>query len=150
MILDTNLLLCNAVSFAAAAGTATTTNVIDLGAAARNPFNGEDVYAVVTITTAFLSAGASTTDFRIVTDAQDPVTTDGTATFHGSTGPIPKALLTVGARFVVSLNKLGPVSERYLGLNVTTAVATTTAGSATVDIMTTIPDTWRSYSDAVN
>lgn len=150
MILDTNLLLTNAVSFAAVAGTATTTNVIDLGLAARNPFNGEDIFAVVSITTAFLSAGASTTEFRFVTDAQDPMATDGTATFHGSTGAIPKALLVVGARFVVSLNKLGPVSERFLGLNVVTAVATTTAGAATIDIMTTVPDTWRPYTDAVN
>lgn len=152
MILDTNLMLANATAVPVALATGTLANVVDLGAAVKNIFAGEPLYAVINISTAFTSAGAATVDFRFVTDAQDPMAVDGTATFHGSTGPLPLSALVVGARFVVSLNKLGPNAERYLGVNITNGVAALTAGAVGIHIVSneSAPDSWRAYSDAVN
>lgn len=153
-ILDTNLMLANALAVSAAAGTATLASVIDLGAAVKNVVAGEKLFALISITTAFTSAGAATVDFKFVTDAQDPIATDGTATFHGSTGPLAYTALTAGKQIMVGLNPLGGsgLTERYLGCNITTATATTTAGAVTIHIVAEpeLTTNWRAYSDAVN
>ena len=152
MILDTNLMLANAVAVNAVAGTATVANVIDMGAGTKNPFAGEKIYAVFNVTTAFTSAGAAVVEFRVVSDGQDPVLTDGTATFAGTSGPIPLAQLTLGARFYTALNPLGLLTERFLGLNIITTIATTTAGSISCHIVgdRELGTNWRAYADAVN
>lgn len=152
MILDTNLQVGVNFNAAAVVGLNNMPRIIDLGANAKNPFTGEDVNVVFIVKTAFASAGAATVNFLVVTDNQDPLAVDGTAIQHASTGPIPVALLVVGARFVITLPPLGRLTDRYLGCLVQTLVATTTAGRVDAYITTdeAFPDTWAASIDSQN
>ena len=82
MILDERTEFADAVSVAAAAGTALIGDVIDL-TVARNIGNGKPVYLVITVDTEIITGGvAGTLIFQLVSDAQAAIATDGTATVH--------------------------------------------------------------------
>lgn len=102
-------------------------DVIDLGGAV-NVGSGEYTDFTVTVDTAV--TGATSVKFDLVSDAQAAIATNGTATLHGSTGAIPVARLTAGAKFSFQLPK-GFDYERYLGV-VVTVVGTATAGAVSV------------------
>lgn len=99
------------------------------------------LYVVILVTTAVTSGGSATVNFQLVSDAQDPVATDGTETLHASSGPIPVANLTAGARIVMAIPPESSVApyERYLGLQSVVATAALTAGAVTAFISTTLP-----------
>lgn len=149
MLLDNFLTITTGSSIVGAIGTTTLTNVIDLGLPARNIGGGEPMVAVIDIVAGVFGVGAFV-DFRIVTDAQDPMATDGTATIHCATGPIPRASLATGTRIVIGLERIGFVNERYLGVLVVVSGAATTVGTIAVSLHSGVQDTWRPYADAVN
>lgn len=98
MITDINFLLASAqtgfvATDFAATNVADLKNIYDLGA-------GRNVYAVVTVTTAF--AGGTSIDFQV--KAGDNTTVAATDETIGSTGPIPLSALTLGNIFVIRLN----------------------------------------------
>lgn len=157
MLIDSFAEFCDATSIAAAAGTALIGNVIDTSAVHRDIGNGQPIYLVMTIDTSVIAASAGTVTFTLASDAQAAIATDGSATVHfvskafvtnviGSTDPKMKA----GQAFVVvALPLEGNVYEEFLGILVTTATATTTAGKINA-FLTLDPYGWQDYPKAVS
>lgn len=117
------------------------TDVVDLSVA-RDIGEGEELYMVVTVITAF--AGGTSIDF-IVKGSTDATIVTGDPTL-GSTGAIALASLTAGAQFVVRINPLvGSLGYRYLGAfyDVT---GTMSAGTVTTDIVLNIQDGKKFYA----
>ena len=146
MILDERNEFLAATNVFAAAGANLVGDVIDTGAIERDIGQGQTVYLSLLVTTAFVGA-TSTTDFQLRSDAGAAVHAT-TSTFHASTGAIAVANLTAGKRFILTLPIVGNVYERYLGLIVVGAVATTTAGAITAGL-TLDPAGWIAYPDAL-
>src|SRR5207244_2827448 len=75
----------DATSVAAVAGTALIGNVVDLETA-RDIGNGEPLYLVITTDTEIITGGsAGTIVFKLASDAQAAIATDGSATVHYAT-----------------------------------------------------------------
>ena len=130
MFMDKNLQFCDAVDVSAVAGTLLEGDVVDLGGAGEGPADQRPMWLNIHVTTAFTSAGSSTNQFQLASDAVAAIAVDGNQTIHTISEPIPKATLVAG--FVLSLavpSGIGIPYERYLGVQVVTAVATTTAGA---------------------
>lgn len=100
-------------------------DVIDLGDAPEKVGSGDYTDFYVSVDTDV--TGATSVRFDLVSDAQDTIAVNGSATVHGSTGAIPVAQLKAGAVFSFQLPK-GFNYERYLGVLVT-VVGTATAGA---------------------
>lgn len=152
MILDERLEFCDAVALnTGAAGTYLLGDVIDLQLAAGGDIGaGQPLYLVIGVDTTATSGGAATANFTLASDAQAAIATDGSATIHATTGPIPVAQLTAGRRyFVIPLPMEGNTYERYLGILQTTAVAAFTAGKINAFI-TLDPTGSKAYPDAPN
>lgn len=122
MYVDNNLVVSGAVSAAGVisgqtvTGTDTTvlsTNTIDLGVA-RDIGAGSDFMKLrAEVLTAF--AGATSVEIQVI--AADAANLTGNVTVIGSTGAIPLASLTLGARFECELNtRVGSKGQRYLGV----------------------------------
>jgi len=157
MILDKRNEFADAVSVAAAAGTALIGNVIDLGV---NPGNlGVEegpLYLVIRPSTEIITAGAAgTLQFQLASDAQAAIATDGSATVHaGSKLHVTDGndangagMKAGGDAFIIKL----PVDtyERYLGILAVTATTTTTAGAVDA-FLTKDLNAWKAMPDAVN
>jgi hypothetical protein len=120
--------------------TAVSTDKADL-LQARDIGEGEDLYAVFTVGTAF--AGGTSVNMAIAV-ADDAALTSNVTTI-GMTGPIVTANLTAGAQFTVRIAPLiGSTGKRYLGASYT-VVGTYTAGTVTVDIVHGIQDGRKYY-----
>lgn len=137
MIMDERLEFADAVSVAAAAGTALIGDVIDTGSVARDIGSGQQLFLVITVDTEIITGGvAGTVKFQLVSDAQAAIATDGTASVHWDSGTFVTddaaandSLLNAGAILaVVAIPMTGRVYERYLGILCITATTTTTAG----------------------
>jgi hypothetical protein len=138
MIKDDYLEFADAVSVAAAAGTALIGDVIDLSSVHRDVGNGDEIYLVITVSTEIITGGtAGTLKFQLVSDAQAAIATDGSATVHYDTGTFvtddaaanDNALNAGAILCAVALPREGKVYERYLGVLAITATTTTTAGA---------------------
>ena len=157
MILDELLEFCDATSVAATAGTALVGDVIDLGATPQDFGHGTPMYLVITCATSIITGGnAGTVKFILASDAQAAIATDGSATPHIDTGTFvtdgddANALHAGDVIYVGALpTGAGRAYERYLGVLVTTATTTTTAGAINA-FLTADPSYWRSYADATN
>lgn len=149
MIIDKNMTLAEAVSAAAAAGTALVGDVMDLDTAGRHIGPDLPLFLVIQVTTAFASGGSAEVEFVLASDAAAAIDTGGAATEHVSSGQIPFA--TLAANKAVILQMPGGVveAERYMGLLVKTSGATTTAGSINA-FFTTDAQAWKAFADAVN
>jgi len=151
MILDTNLLMCNKLNAFAAAGTALVGDVIPLGAITtnKNPIRGTwPLYLVLTVTTAFVGATA-TIDIQLATGTVAAIPTNGTATGIWRTQPQAVATMTLNRRWIATL-PWDPDPDAFMGILVTTAVATTTAGAITAEITAFAPQDYVAPFDAVN
>lgn len=126
-IIDSRTEFCVDEPAFGAAATRLEGNQIDLSHP-RDIGQGTPLIATIVISTTFVGAGASV-DFQIASDSTAAIATNGSATSHGSTGPIPVAELVAGARFEIKLPAEGREYERYLGLLVVTSGAATTAGA---------------------
>lgn len=137
MIMDERLEFADAVSVAAAAGTALIGDVIDLGAVARDIGSGEPMFLIITTDTEIITGGvAGTVKFQLVSDAQAAIAVDGTASVHIDTGTMvtddaaanDNRLNAGGIIFAGAIPTEGTVYERFLGILCITATTTTTAG----------------------
>lgn len=148
MILDKNLVFTNKVSVAAAAGSALVGDVINLDAANRKIGHGCSLKLCILVTTAFTSGGSATVQFRLMSGAAAAIN-PASDMDHIMTRAFPIASLTLGARFVVELPASLTNFGQYLGLVVTTAVATTTAGSISAFLAEDV-EAWYPTADAAN
>lgn len=158
MILDERTEFADAVSVAAAAGTALIGDVIDLGTVHRDIGNGQQVWLVITTDTEIITGGsAGTIKFQLASDAQEAIATDGTATIHIDTGTFvtddaaanDSQLNAGGVICCIPLPVEGKVYERYLGILAVIATTTVTAGKINA-FLTLDPTGWRSYPDGAH
>ena len=157
MIMDERLEFADAVSVAAAAGTALIGDVIDL-TTARDMGNGQPVYLVITTDTEIITGGvAGTINFALASDAQAAIATDGSATSHFTTRNFvtdddaanDDELNAGGIIAVAAIPLEGPAYERYLGILATVATTTVTAGNINA-FLTLDPHGWSPQADASN
>lgn len=157
MILDERLEFADAVSVAAAAGTALIGDVIDLEVA-RDIGNGRSMWFVITTDTEIITGGsAGTIKFQLASDAQAAIATDGTATVHIDTGTFVTddaaandAQMNAGGIICcIAVPLEGKVYERYLGVLAVIATTTVTAGKINA-FLTLDPGKWKAYADASN
>lgn len=157
MIIDSLNEFADATSVAAAAGTALIGNVIDLGATPQDLGNGKPMYLIITVDTSIITGGvAGTIEFKLVSDAQSAIATDGSASQHVATGTFVTddvalaELLVGGVAYVGAMpTGAGVAYERYLGVIATVGTTTVTAGAINA-FLTEDPSAWKAYADAVN
>lgn len=147
MILDKSLEFADATSVAAAAGAALVGNVVDLDTAGRRLGSQEQLYLVFQVTTAFVGSGA-TVSFELRSDDAAAINTT-TGTLHFKSKAFGVAELTAGKTFFVRLPGGIPDYERYLGIVVVTADATTTAGAINAFLTNDVQD-WAALAEAAN
>lgn len=157
MIMDERTEFADAVSVAAAAGTALIGDVIPLSVV-RDLGNGQPVYLVITTAVEIITGGAAgTIKFQLVSDAAAAIATDGSATVHYDTGtfvtdgtdandPELKAGATICC---VALPLEGVPYEGFLGILAVTATTTTTAGAINA-FLTLDPHGNKIYPEGVN
>lgn len=160
MIMDERLEFADAVSVAAAAGTALIGDVIDLGSVHRDIGAGQPVYLVITTDTEIITGGAAgTMKFQLVSDAQAAIAVDGSATVHIDTGTFvtDDALVNAvqfnagGIIFMGPIPNEGQVYEEFLGILCVIATTTVTAGKINA-FLTTDPGSFgkKSYPEGAN
>lgn len=108
---------------------AVSTNTIDLSQN-RDIGAGEDLYATFSVAEAAVAAGAATVDFQVITSAAADLSSP---TVIGTSGPVPKADLTLGRKpFSICINAsillAQPVGQRYFGVQYVVATGPLTAG----------------------
>lgn len=155
MILDERTELCDATSIAAAAGTAVAGDVIDLGASPYDLGVDEDIWFVCQVDTAIVAAGAGTIQFFLVSDALSTLGGGVVAncTTHYQTAALATAASTPAGQtagstlFAIKLPT--GTYERYLGLLVTIATQTVSAGKINAFITKNFAR-WQALADGVN
>ena len=157
-ILDERSEFADAVSVAAAAGTANIGDVID-SSVVSDLGQGNAIYLVVSVDTEIITAGAAgTLKFQLVSDATGTIATDGSATVHAESPAYVTdgtdanaAQMKAGAKpFVIALPGEGAVYERYLAVQAVTATTTTTAGAVNAYLTLNPPTSVKSFPDAAN
>lgn len=163
MLLDERSEFADAVSVAAAAGTALIGDVIDLDSPEVSPnttidLEGADTYLVIQTDVEIITAGAAgTIQFFLVSDAL--ATLGGGVVANCTTHIASASLVTddagansaeLNAGGVIFCGKLPRGNyEKYLGILCTVGTTTVTAGSINA-FLTNDPAMWRAYADNVN
>jgi len=156
MILDERNEFADAVSVAAAAGTALIGDVIDLGAASRDIGAGQPLYFILeTDGTEIITGGAAgTIEFRLVSDSTANLATSPTV--HFSTGTIVTddaaandARLNANSLICSVALPQGAVYERYLGVLAVIGTTTVTAGTINAYLAMDPYPAQRAYPDAM-
>lgn len=126
----TNAITPQTVTAAAVSG-----NTVDL-LQARDLGEGTDLYGRFQVATA--ATGGTTMEFQII--AADDAALSTNITVLGTTGPIPLARLTAGARFACGISPvLGRIGQRYAGARYVPTGAFT-AGAYVADIGIEVQD----------
>jgi hypothetical protein len=146
MIINTLDLFCDALAVDSAAGTTLEGDVKNL-VTPRDIGAGHPIYLIVLVSAAFTSGGAATVNIKLASDDAAAISTT-TSTIHWQTGALAYTVLTAGKTFVVALPQ-GLDYEQYLGILVTTAAATTTAGSITA-FLSPDPVGWKAFTESVS
>jgi hypothetical protein len=122
-------------------------DVVDMSAASMSA--GDDLYLVVQVDTAVTSTGgAATVSFELVSDAQEAIATDGTATPHVFSAAIPEATLVAG--YMAFAVQLPPGNyERYLGVLQNVGAEALTGGKVNA-FLTHDVSKWAAFADAVS
>lgn len=142
MILDERNEFADATALAASTGLQLVGDVVDLGTDGINEV--DDVTFYVSIDTAVASAGATTVEFQLVSDAQAAIAVDGSASVHYKSAAIPKADLVAGYAAVnVQLPK--GTYERYLGVIANVATTAPSAGKINAGL-TPLSPRWKAFS----
>lgn len=149
MITDNNLVVSGAISAAGvvsyqnifANGTSVlSTNTVDLGSA-RDVGEGEDLFLRCEIGAAV--TGGTSVEIQFITADDAALSTN--VTVLGTTGPIPVASLTAGARFVADPRPvIGSKGQRYIGARFVN-VGNNTTGTAFADFGAEIQDGQKFY-----
>lgn len=148
MIFDKRTQFCDATALdTSGTNTDLIGDVVDLGAEARDIGNGQTLYLVIQVETTVTSGGSATVDFKLASDAQAAIATDGSATVHLTSGPVPVASLVAGYKLIYTL-PMGVDYERYLGILTDTATAALTAGKINA-FLTLDPHGTKAYPNAI-
>lgn len=132
MIIDSRTEFCDATQLnTGAAGTYLIGNVVDLVKSGLDLGQGEPLYLVIAVEGTASSGGGATATFKLASDAQAAIATDGSATEHVVTPAIPLAGLVAGRKLAVIPLPSGSY-ERYLGILQVTGTAAFTAGKVNV------------------
>lgn len=156
MIIDKRTEFADAVSVAAAAGTANIGNQIDISVA-RDVGNGKTTYVVITCDTSIITGGvAGTIQFQLVSDDSASIATDGSQSVHWVSPEFvtdDDALNDLDAGDVVAVFTLpleGSVPyERFLGIQAVVGTTTVTAGAISA-FLTPDAHGWKAYPDGNN
>lgn len=146
MILDERTEFADAAAVAGAAGTYNVGDVVDMSNV-RDIGNGQPIYLIITIDTA--PTGATTCEFKLVSDSAAPPATDGSATQHWASGAIAIANLPAGHKFVVPLPAEGSVYEEFLGVQETNVGAGALASLKVNAFLSLDPTGWKSLPEGV-
>lgn len=154
MILDERTEFADAVTAVSNASTRTLRgDVIDLEAAGEGPAMGAgfNLYVVITIDTAFVSANNNPTRFVVSSDSVAAIAVDGSETQHVTSQDFLPADLTAGTKIVLPLPAGAPAYERFLGIvqDVGAGASGITAGAFSA-YLTPDAGEWKSLPDAVN
>lgn len=151
MILDERNEFCDATSLnTGAAATYNLGDVIDLGAVVPSRDLGGDMalYLVISVDTGITTAGAAgTIQFQLVSDAQDPILTNGTQTVHAVSPARATSATAIPAGtvlFAVQLPMEGAAYERYLGVQQITGTTALNAGKINA-FLTEDVARWKAY-----
>lgn len=156
MIFDARTEFADAVSVAAAAGTANLTNQIDTGSVVRDLGNGEEIFLVVSVDTGIVTGGsAGTIAYQLVSDDTASIATNGTQTIHATSKAFTTGASASSANktaagdiaWIVALPQ-GVAYERYLGVQYVIGTTTTTAGKVNA-YLTKDKTIWQAYPDAL-
>jgi predicted RecA/RadA family phage recombinase len=147
MYVDGNLVVSGSVANGSFSGQTVTgtgnvlsTNTVDL-LQARDLGEGEDFYLRALVTTA--EAGATSVEIQAI--AADDAALSTNVTVIGSSGAVPVASLTAGARFAVELNpRIGSKGQRYIGARYV-ITGTSTAGAIYADFGIEVQDGQKIY-----
>ena len=108
------------------AGTTLLGDVMDLGAAGRDPGNGQPLYLVIQVVTAADggAGAAGTLSFQIASDSVAAIATDGSQSIHAATKAFAASELAAGTEIILPIPPGGGGDgfERYLGLQGVQAV----------------------------
>jgi hypothetical protein len=156
MIIDSYNEFADAVSVAAAAGTALIGDVIPLGSINSDIGVPGNIYLVIEVDTEIITAGAAgTIQFFLASDAQAAIATDGSATIHLSSSSLVtddaaanSSDLNAGGKIICAKLPMGTY-EKYLGILCTVGTTTVTAGKINA-FLTDNPPAQVYYPDAVN
>jgi hypothetical protein len=130
MIYDANLLFSNAQNVFSAGSTVTSTNVIDLLRLGQDPGVGDDLYIMITVTTAF--AGGTSVAFNLVTDDNAGM---ASVALVATLVSLTIAQLALNTEWPIRFPIVQAVPmERYLAINYV-STGTTTAGAVTAGIV---------------
>lgn len=147
MIIDKLTEFADGTSIASTVGTKLIGNQIDLtkigldiGAGANNP------YLVIQVDTAVASTGATTVQFKLMSDAQAAIT-PASATEHFATAAVAKETLAAGYQ-VCAVQLPRGTYERYLGVVAVTGTLASTAGAISA-FLTNNPPALHSYPDGL-
>lgn len=155
MILDERLEFCDATSVAGSAGTALIGDVIDLGGTSQDIGLGEPMYLVIQTDTEIITGGsAGTIQFKLSSDAQAAIATDGTATDHlisaslvtDDAGANSDALNAGGT--ILAARLPSGTYERYIGILAIIGTTTVTAGKINAFLTHDIAK-WSALPDAL-
>lgn len=155
MILDERNEFADAVSVAAAAGTALIGDVIDLGSASRDIGAGQPLYLIIQTDTEIITGGsAGTIKFQLASDSTADLATS--ATIHFDTGTLVTddaaandARLNAGGLIASVALPQGAVYERYLGILAVIGTTTVTAGAINAFLSVDPYPANRAYPDAM-
>lgn len=154
MWIDTSLEFCDNFTTLAAGDTKLESNIVDLGTADRDIGNGQPMYLVIKVTTAY--SGGTSNQFILASDDVEAIATNGDATEHYRSDVFTNAQLTAGFSLCVPL-PMGDTAnqgediagyERYLGI-LCTDVGTSSTGAIDA-FLTNDPVGWVSYPDGNN
>lgn len=155
MILDERTEFADAVSVAGAAGTALIGDVINTEVVRNMGNMAKQVYLVITVDTEIITGGAAgTIVFKLVSDAQAAIATDGSATEHfvsrsyvtDDSAANDAEMNAGGVPVCVALPLEGKRYEQYLGILAVIGTTTVTAGKINA-FLTMDPKQWRAYPD---
>lgn len=142
MLLDKQHQFSDAQAITAAAKS---TNVIDLSDAGRDIGNGERLFLVVVVTTAFTDAGSNSS--LTVDLEQDDDSAMGSPAKVQEIGSFP-ALSPVGTKLIAAIDP-AKISERYLQLGYTPVNGDLTTGAVKAFIAKDV-DAYKAYADAIS
>lgn len=149
MITDAKLTFLDGVDVSDSAGTANVGDVIDLDVTGRELFGEPTIKVAISVGETFTSGGSATVSFKLVSDGSATPATGGAETLHLQTETYAFDDLVAGTQIVLPIPGGLPNAERYLGLQVVTAAATTTAGTISAALVVNAQN-WKAYPDAVN
>lgn len=117
------------------------TNVIDLLQANQDIGNGENLWVVIVVTTAFTTGDAAVLQAALVTD--DNAALDSATVLQDQVATIAAATLIAGYTIRMRIHPT-TVMERYLGIIYTVTVGSFSAGKVTAGIVKDVQN-WKAY-----